>query len=134
MDRSTTSPVLIPTRIDRYPTCQAQGIGVFANLLLHAQGSTESTLRVIFVGNRRTKEGEDAVTGGLDDVAFVAMHRLHHQVEGRVNNVASLFRIKVFHQGHRTFDIGKKGSDNLTLAINSPARLHCHLFSANALG
>ena len=58
-------------------------------LFLRSQRPVECALRVVFMCDRRAAQGEDAVAGGLDDVAAIALHLLHHQREDRVDNRAS---------------------------------------------
>jgi len=96
---------------------QPQGVGVFAHLFLHPQGSVHSPLGMIFVGDRRAKEGKDAIASRLGYETFVPMHGIHHKLQGGINNGASLFGIKIFHEGHRAFDVSKEGGDGLTLAV-----------------
>ena len=72
---------------------------------------------MVFVGNGGAKERKDAIPGGLGDVAFIAMHGFHHQLQGRINEQASFLRIEVFDQFHGAFDVGKEGSDDLALAV-----------------
>src|SRR5712692_6845331 len=103
------------------------------DFLLHQQGGIEGALGMIFVGNGRAEEGEDAVAGGLSDVAFVAMHGIHHQLECRIDDGTRLFRIEAFNQSHRAFDVSEKRGDGLTLAVSRPACFHCRLLSPNAL-
>ncbi len=60
---------------------------------------------------------EDAVAGGLHDVAVVAMHRVDHQLQRRVDNRACLLRVEVLLQLGRAFNIRKQCSDRLALTI-----------------
>jgi hypothetical protein len=57
---------------------------VSAQLLLKPERGVERPLRMVLMRHRRAKQHEDAVTGGLHDVAVVAMrgfdHQLHHSV------------------------------------------------------
>ena len=48
---------------------------------------------MILVSYRRTEQSKNAVAGGLRDVTAVALHRLHHQLECRVDNATSFLRI-----------------------------------------
>ena len=50
---------------------------------------------MVLVGDRRAEQREDAVAGGLHDVAVVAMHRLHHQLERRIDDCARFFGVKI---------------------------------------
>jgi hypothetical protein len=55
----------------------------------------------------------------LVDGAFVSVDGVHHQLEHRVENLASLFRIAIGEQFHRTLAIGEEDGDLLVLP---PAR------------
>src|SRR5262249_24557006 len=102
---------------------QPQSVGIFAHLFLHPQGSVHSPLRMIFMSDGHTKESKDAIAGGLGHEAFVAMHGIHHKLQGRIDDGAGLFGIKILHEGHRAFDIGKEGSDGLALALRRTSGL-----------
>jgi hypothetical protein len=62
------------------------------------------------------------------------VHRVHHQREGRIDESTSLFRVKIFDQGHRTFNVGKEGSNGFAFAVGRAPGLQCILFSPNPLG
>ena len=53
----------------------------------------------------------------LRDIAFIAMHRIHHQLQGGINNGACFFGIEVSNEIGRAFDVGKQGSDAFALTI-----------------
>ena len=53
---------------------------------------------MIFVGNRGAKQREDAIAQGLGHVALVAMHGLHHELQGRIDDAAGLLGVEVFQQ------------------------------------
>src|SRR5882762_2413071 len=67
-------------------------------------------------------------------IAFVAVHGVHHEAQGRINQVARCLRVEVFEEGHRPLDVGEQGGDGLTLAIRGAARLERRLLGQNALG
>jgi len=60
--------------------------------------SIQRALRMVLVGNRRAEKREDAVASRLHDVAVVAMRRLDHQLQRRIDNRARRFRVEVAHQ------------------------------------
>ena len=95
----------------------AQAVGVTPQLVLHSQGCVQGALGVVFVRNRCAEQGEDAVAGGLRDVAAVALHRLDHQPECRIDNSAGLFRIEVLDKIHRALDVGKECGNRFALAL-----------------
>jgi class 3 adenylate cyclase len=102
---------------------QSTGDGIFALFGApvahedHSQRSVEGALRVVFVRHRCAEQSEDAVTGGLRYVAAVALHRLHHQLECRVNDCSCFLGVEVLDQLHRALDIRKQHRDGLALAL-----------------
>ena len=87
---------------------------------------------MIFMGNRRAKEGKDAVASGLHDVAFVAMDRLHHELQGGIDEGAGFLGVEAFHQNHRAFDISKEGSDDFAFTVRGAAGFHSGLLGPDA--
>src|SRR5882672_4279234 len=88
---------------------------------------------MVFMGNGRAKESKDAIAGGLGHVALVAMHGLHHKLQGGIKEATSLFGVEVFDQFHRALDVGKESSDGLALSLGDAASLHRRLLGENAL-
>ena len=86
------------------------------------------------MGNRRTEQGKDAIAQRLGDIAFIAMHGVHHELQGGINNRPRLFGIKSFDQCGRAFEIGKQGGDGFTLTVCTAARFQRRLFGTDALG
>jgi hypothetical protein len=80
---------------------------VAAQLLLHPQRCVERALGMILMGDGRAEQGEDAVAGRLHDVAVVAVHRVDHQLQRRIDDRSRLLGVEVLHQLHRTLDVGE---------------------------
>jgi len=59
--------------------------------------------------------------------------RVHHQLEGRIDEAPGCFGIEVFNQGGGVFDISEEDSDGLALALSSAARFHRCLLGADTL-
>jgi len=55
--------------------------------------------------------------GGLGDVAAVALHRLHHQLECRIDDGAGVLRVEVLDQVHRSLDVCEQRGDGLALTV-----------------
>ena len=92
---------------------------------------------MVLVRDRRAEQREDAVAGGLHDVAVVAMDRVHHQLERRIDDRARLLGIEVLHQLRRALDVGEQRRDRLALAVerSSPVwllRRDANLWSGDA--
>ena len=83
----------------------------------------ERALRMVLMGDRRAEQREDAVAGRLHDIAVVAMHRVDHQLQRRVDDRARLLGIEVAHQLGRALDVGEQRRDGLALAIQALRRL-----------
>src|SRR5215467_6308004 len=64
----------------------------------YAQGSIECPLGMIFMGNRRTEQGEDAIAEHLGHIALIAMHGVHHQLQCWVDNCSRFFGVEAFDQ------------------------------------
>src|SRR5207247_578231 len=76
----------------------------------------------------------DAIAEGLGDIALVAMHRVHHQLESRVDNAAGFLRIEVFDEGSRVFDVSEESSDGLALTVGGSPRFQSCLLGPDTLG
>ena len=68
--------------------------------------------------DRRAEQREDAVAGRLHDVAVVAMRRVDHQLQRRIDNRARLFRVEVLHQLGRALDVGEQRRHRLALPLD----------------
>ena len=69
------------------------------------------------MGNGRAEQGKDAIAQGLRDIAVIAMHGVHHQLQSGINNRSGFFRIEPFDQRRRAFEIGKQRGDRFALAL-----------------
>jgi hypothetical protein len=86
-------------------------------LLLHRQRRMKCALRMVLVRDRRAEDCEDAVAGRLRDIAAVAMHRRHHEVQHRVDDRARLLGIEIAHQLGRALDVREQRRHRLALAV-----------------
>ena len=73
------------------------------------------------MGNGRTKQGHNAITKYLIDRSFKAVHRSHHDMNRRVEELLSLFRVEVSNQLGRIFNVGKQNGDDLAFAFQGTA-------------
>ena len=76
---------------------------------------------MVFVSNRRSKQGEDAVAGRLHDMAVVAAHRVDHQPKGRIDDRAGFFGIEILLQARRIDDVDEERGDELPLTLRNEA-------------
>jgi hypothetical protein len=76
---------------------------------------------VVLVRYGRSKEGHNAIAQHLIHGAFVAVHGLHHQMQGRVEEAPGRFWVKTGNQLRRACEIGKQHRDLLALAFQISA-------------
>ena len=97
-------------------------IAVAHHRLLHPECGVAGTDGVVLVGEGRAEEGHDAVAHHLIHCAFVAMHRFHHQLQDRIENLPRLFRVAVGHQFHRPPEVGEEDGHLLPFAFERRLR------------
>jgi hypothetical protein len=103
------------------PLAPAQLRGIAADGVLHAQGGIAGAHGMIFMGERRPKEGHDAVAQHLIDRPLVAVHGLHHPFEDGIEDGPRLLWVAVGQQLHGAFEIGEEHCDLLALAFERVA-------------
>jgi hypothetical protein len=72
---------------------------------------------VVFVGNGGSKQGHNAIAEHLVHRAFKAVHRLHHAVNGWVEELLGGFGIEAADEFRRVLEIGKQHRDLLAFAF-----------------
>jgi hypothetical protein len=72
---------------------------------------------MIFVGNRRSEQRHNPITHDLIHRPLVAVHRRHHALQHRVEELARLLGVAVGQQLHGTFQVGEQHRDLLALAF-----------------
>jgi hypothetical protein len=77
---------------------------------------------MVFVGEGRAEERHDSVAHDLVNCAFVAMHRLHHSLEDRVEDLARLLGIAVGQQLHGALEVGEEYGYLLALTFEGALR------------
>jgi hypothetical protein len=103
------------------PVRDAHRIGIAPQLASQRQRSVAGPLGVILVGDRRAEQGHDPITGVLIDRAFDAVDALGENGEKAVENLVPGFRIHLFGQIHRAFDVGEQHRHLLALAVQRAA-------------
>ncbi len=76
---------------------------------------------MVLVGEGRPEQRHDAVAHDLVDGALVAVHRFHHPLEHRIEELARLFGVAVGEQLHGALEVGEEDGDLLALAFESGA-------------
>ena len=77
---------------------------------------------MVLVGERRPEQRHDPVAHHLVDGALVAVDRLHHAFEHRVEERPRLLGIAVGEQLHRALEVGEQDGDLLALALEGGLR------------
>ena len=96
----------------------AHVFGVGAHGGLHGQGGVAGAQGVVFVGNRRTKQGHESVAEHLIHRTLEAVHRGHHMMESWIEELLGSFGSRP-----RTSSVESLRSANSTVTcLRSPAR------------
>ena len=74
---------------------------------------------MILAGERRAKEGHDAVAHDLVHRALVAVYGFHHPLEDGIQQLPGLLGIAVGEELHRALEVGEEHRDLLPLAFES---------------
>src|SRR5581483_12213739 len=89
---------------------------------------------MVFMGKRSAKQREDAIAERLRHVAFVAMHGVHHELQGWIDQCPRFFRVKVARERGEPGQVGKERGDSLAFTIWRAARFHCCSLGLDAFG
>jgi len=100
----------------------ARVLRVTRHQVLHPQGRVARSHRVILMGERRAEERHDPVAHDLIDGALVAVDRLHHPLEYRIEDLPRVLGIALGEQLHRAFQVGEEHRDLLALALEGGLR------------
>jgi hypothetical protein len=73
---------------------------------------------MVFMCDRRAEQRENAIAGRLHDVTVVAMRRVNHQLQRRIDDRAGLLRVEVAHKLGRALDVGEQRRHRLALALD----------------
>ena len=95
----------------------AHFLGIGGKPRLHGQGRIAGPDGVILVGNRRPKEGHNAIAQHLVHGAFIAVHRVHHGVQSGIEELLGDFGVETADELQRVFEIRKQHGDLLALAF-----------------
>jgi hypothetical protein len=88
---------------------------------LHRPARIASTRGMILVRHRGAEDGHHTITEHLIHRAFKAVHRVHHDVNGRVEELLGGFRVEVPNQLGGVFDVTEHHRDLLALAFQGTA-------------
>ena len=94
---------------------------IVTDRLLHGQRRIAGAHGMIFMGEWRPKQGHDAIPHDLVHRPLIAVHRGHHALQHRIEELARLFRIAVRQQFHRALEVGKQHGDLLAFTFQRAA-------------
>jgi hypothetical protein len=107
------------TRVEAHPDLNLDPLGptqlfsVTADPLLHAKRGTAGTNRGILMGQRCAEEGHDPISHDPVHRALVAVDRLHHPFDNRIEDLPCFLRVTIGKRLHRSPEIGKEYGDLL---------------------
>ena len=108
-------------QLQHHATRPAHLVGVGSDGGLQGQGRIAGAQGVVLVGNGRAKQGHNAIAEHLIDRALEAVHGLHHQADGWVQELLGRFRIKTFDELGRVLDVSKEDGDLFAFAFQGRA-------------
>ena len=118
MARTTTSPELSPTRIwTSTPWARRISSAYRSQGGLHVERGVAGSHGMILMGQRRAEQRHDPVAHHLVHGALVAVDRLHHPLEHRVEELPGFLGVPVGEQLHRALEVGEEHRDLLALAL-----------------
>jgi hypothetical protein len=107
--------------LHNHPMDAVHLLSIVAQRRLHGQGRITGPQGVILVSNRGAKEGHNTVAQHLVDRAFIAVYRVHHGVQGGIQELLGGFGVQALNEFQRVFDIRKQHRDLLALAFQAGA-------------
>jgi hypothetical protein len=86
------------TNLDSWAALHPQALATAAEIVARGNRGVNRALRMVLVCHWCAEQREDAVAGRLHDVAVIAMDRVDHQLQRRVDDRARLLRVEILHQ------------------------------------
>ncbi len=106
----------------RYPMSSLNLVCILRDGLLHPQRRITSAHGMILVGDRRAEEGHNPIAHNPVHGALIAVDRLDHAFEHRVEELLRVLRVAVSKQLHRALNIREQHGDLLPLALEGCPR------------
>ena len=107
------------TDVHREALLPTNFLAVASHGFLHQESREAGANRMIFVGNRRTEKGHDAVSHDAGDRPLILVHCFHHAVDHRIEQPIRIFRVLIGDQLGRTLDVSKQHGDLLALTFEA---------------
>jgi hypothetical protein len=92
-------------------------LAVAADGLLHRQAPITRPHRMILMRQRGAEQRHDPIAHDLVDGALVAVHRGHHALQHRVEELAGLLGVAVGEQLHRALEVSEQHRDLLAFSF-----------------
>ena len=94
-----------------------QLLRIAPHTILHPEGGITRAHGVILVGEWRPEQRHDPVPHHLVNGALIAVHRVHHLLDDRVEQLARLLGITVGQQLHRALEVGEQDGHLLAFTL-----------------
>jgi hypothetical protein len=91
--------------------------GMLLHRALHGEGCVTRPHGMVLMRQRGAEQRYNAVTHDLVHGALIAVHRRHHVLDDRVEQLAGFFGVAVGQQFHRALQVGEEDGDPLALAF-----------------
>ena len=114
-------------RVETHPHAQLQApraahlLGGGLHGRLHGQGRVAGAQGMIFVGNRGAKQGHNAITEHLVHRALEAVHGVHHEMDGRIEELLGSFGIEPPDEFGGVLEVSKQHGHLLALTLQGRA-------------
>jgi hypothetical protein len=103
------------------PRGDAQLIGVLAQAIAQGERRVAGALRVVFMRDRRSEKGHDAVARVLVHLALEAVDAVGQDLEEAVQDLVPLFGVDLFGELHRALHFGEQHGHLIALAFEGGA-------------
>ena len=104
-------------RVQRQALRATHLVAIATQRRLHGQGGVAGAQGMVLMGNGGAKQGHNAVAQHLVHRALIAVHRVHHQMQGRVQELPGSFWVESLDEPRGVLEIGKQDGDLLALAF-----------------
>jgi len=101
----------------RYPMRSLNLVRISRDGVLHSERRITSAHGMILMGNRRTEEGHNPIAHNSVHGALVAVDRLNHALEYRVEELLRVLGVAVSKQLHRALNIREQHGDLLPFTL-----------------
>src|SRR6266851_5110250 len=104
--------------LDSRPALLFELLATTAKCVAHRERRVQRALWMVLMCDRRAEQCKNPVARRLHNVTVVAMRRVDHQLECRIDDRARLLRIEVAHHFGRILDVREQRRHRLALALD----------------